>query len=115
MKSTTFPLDASVPQGSVGRPLLFNLYSNDLTLYIKELDIVLYADDSVFVLVGADVSLLFQTMNEKLAQLDVWCRYNGLHLNTEKTKYMTFSNKIMSIPNLQLKINTNEIEQVATF
>ena len=115
VKSTTFPLDASVPQGSVGGPLLFNLYSNDLTLYIKELDIVLYADDSVFVLVGADISLLFRTMNEKLAQLDVWCRYNGLHLNTEKTKYMILSNKIMSIPDLQLKINTSEIEQVATY
>ena len=111
-KSNCFALDSSVPQGSVGGPILFNLYSNDLTSYIKDLDIVLYADDSVFILVGSNITTLFETMNQKLSQLDVWCRFNGLHINAEKTKYMIFTNKQEITTNLQLKINNREIELV---
>jgi len=49
-KSETHPVDLGVPQGSILRLLLFNLYINSLSTAVTKSELILYADDSVLVL-----------------------------------------------------------------
>ena len=48
--SETHPVDLGVPQGSILRLLLFNLYINSLSTAVTKSELILYADDPVLVL-----------------------------------------------------------------
>ncbi len=52
-------------------------------------------------------------MNFYLSQILGWCNFNKLAINTEKTKWLFFSNRKISIPKLYL--NNIEIERVTVF
>ena len=47
-----------VPQGSILGPILFNVFINDLLLFIKETDICNFADDTTLYASGKEPSLL---------------------------------------------------------
>ena len=112
--SDQYPISASVPQGSVLGPVLFNLYTNDLCYYIVNSNITVYADDAALVMIGPDLNHLTQLMNSELLKLSVWCRYNGLSLNSNKTKFMIFTNMtIDTVPTIY--IDGTSIEYVSQF
>ena len=103
-----------MPQGSLLGPLLFNLYTNDIVYYINDLNFIIYADDTVMVAVGSDLSLIVQLMNDKLSKMSEWCRFNGLKLNSSKTKCMIFSPNLPEIvPDIM--IDNAVIERVDRF
>ena len=110
-KTEEYAIEHSVPQGSLLGPMLFNLYTNDLVYYVDGVNFVIYADDTVLTIVGPDLSLLIQLMNEKLIKLSEWCRFNGLKLNSSKTKCMIFSPvSLVDVPDV--KIDDVTIERV---
>ena len=47
-----------VPQGSILGPILFNVFINDLLLFIKETDICNFADDATLYACGKELNLL---------------------------------------------------------
>lgn len=78
-----------VPQGSVLGPILFLLYINDITHYIKEnCRIVLFADDMVIYTIGNSSRELEANLNEQLRVLEGYLDDNSLALNKQKTKLM---------------------------
>ncbi len=111
--SDRLQVTVGVPQGSVLGPLLFVLYSDDLTSLLNDGDIVMFADDSTLVCSDECPHSLFLKVQSCMNKIIDWCKYNKLSLNCAKTKLMLFSNRKFDFP--ILTINGQLIEQVETF
>ena len=102
-----------VPQGSVLRPLLFILYTNDLPHSIEHSKTILFADDTTIYATGNNSADPFEKVNEDLSHLTDWFRANQLSVNVSKTKYMLISNKNNTTKSTAtLKIDDENLDQV---
>ena len=88
--SSHMPVRQGVPQGSVLGPLFYIIYANDLPEIIKNCDIAMYADDTILYTANRDFGESVRKMQTDLDQLSGWCLTNGISVNVEKTKLMTF-------------------------
>ena len=106
-------LASGIPQGSILGPILFLIYINDLSLFIKNSNLDLYADDSTLYTSGAK-SLEVQTnLQSSLNSILDWCTYNNMVVNPTKTKCMLIGPKNKFIYcKLDLRINNVPIENV---
>ena len=84
--STTQTVIAGVPQVSIDRPLLFNLFINDLVLFIEYTGLENYADDNNLSITKTNIE------NKKLLAdfktLIEWFSDNYMIINPYKCKYM---------------------------
>lgn len=96
-------------------PLLFIIFINDITDYIRNVKISLYADDTAFYLSSTDKT---RELTIAANAFDKWCGYNRLTLIHEKTKSVIFTpsqnHKHQSdIP--PIKIGDSEIDRLTEF
>ena len=77
-----------VPQDSILGPLLFLMFINDLPLYIENFFTDLYADDTTIYQISNSQHFIEQNLQAALEKLSLWCKHNGMLLNTDKTKVM---------------------------
>ena len=73
----------------------------------------LYADDTTIYDVQCNIDQLESNLQFSLNALHVWCRQNGMVLNTEKTNVMLISSRQrrsnLQNPNLSLRYNEIDI------
>ena len=106
-------VECGVPQGSVLGPLFFLLYVNDMVAACKELEFVLFADDTNIFAKGKDPEELFNKVNRGLISLNKWFRLNKLTLNLKKTEYVYFGGAGgRVVPPGGLRIGTETIKRV---
>ena len=102
--SKSLPNNIGVFQGSYLGPLLYNIFSNDLSLFANGADVFQYADDTQVIVSGKKSHLdnLIQNMELALASLDGWFRANSLKVNPNKTQLMIFGTRqnLRTLPNV---------------
>lgn len=103
-----------VPQGSILGPLLFTIYINDICASVNA-NVHLYADDTILYCSApspsealAKLQVAFTKIQENLLKLQ-------LVLNSNKTKYMLFSNsQIQTLPQIST-LQGQVIERVSNY
>nr|CAI5839596.1 unnamed protein product [Callosobruchus analis] len=105
--STRLPVEIGVPQGTVLGPVLFLIYINSLTkINSFEGNIVCYADDTALAFTGQSWDDVHKTTEINLRMVKIWLDHNLLTLNTEKTKFITFSPTITDQPNIKVQLHS---------
>lgn len=96
-----------VPQGSILAPILFIIYTNDLTINIEPgIHITQYADDTSLLISDKNNEIIQHKCDLILNNLLNWLNANQMFLNINKTIFLQFHNaQKRNLPDLQLKLN----------
>ena len=115
-KSDFKPISCGVPQWSILGPLLFLLFINDLPLYTNNVFTDLYADDTTLYDIQDSIEQIENNLQSALSSLHIWCKQNGMKLNSAKTKVMlvTSSQKRQRLTNdnLDLMFNNESLNMI---
>ena len=107
-----------VPQGSILGPLLFLLFINDLPLYTKNVNADLYADDTTVYDIQDSLEMIQYNLESALNNLHIWCKCNGMLLNSAKTKVMLITTNQkrhrLNSDNLDLTFNNDSISMTTS-
>ena len=95
-----------VPQGSILEPLLILLFINDLHLFVNNVSADVYANDTTLYDIQTSLEAIKVNLQERLNQLHIWCKNNGMILNSVRTKVMlvTTNQKRLRLKNTNLNL-----------
>jgi len=88
-----------IPQGSVIGPKLFILFINDISEASKDMNFLLFADDTTVFKSGTDINELMTIIEREMSKLKKWFDCNKLSLNWDKTNCMFFGNTGKKVQN----------------
>ena len=88
--SLHLPLSHGVPQGSLVGPILFSIFTNDLSSHLPHGCLVSYADDTQLLdsALPADISLLKSRQEESIKTVLSYFTANSLKMNPTKTNLL---------------------------
>ena len=99
-----------VPQGSVLGPLLFNIFLNDIFLFIEKSEICNYADDNTIWIKGNIIDNIIPQLESEINLLNGWFNSNSMLLNGDKCKYMVMQSNTKHSNPTQININCHPIK-----
>ena len=106
--TTCLPVTNGVPQGSIIGPVLFSIFTNDLTNFIPCEKIISYADDTSLLDKAlpneACLSDLKDRVQDSLSALEEWFSRNSLKMNVAKTDFIIIGTK-HTTQNLAARVN----------
>ena len=106
---------AGVPQGSIDGPLLFNLFINDLILFLYIAVLSNYADDNNLYAISNDKEETKRALVKDFQTVISWFYENSMILNSERCHYMCMGkdvkeNETLQISRQQKMIYSKEVE-----
>ena len=105
-KSEWMSITKGVPQGSILGPLLFNVFVNDLFMFIDKCRLYNYADDNSLVYDAMDVISLMECLKHDAHNAIKWFDSNGMKVNPDKFQLMILSPRDQ-LPDLTLCLSDN--------
>jgi len=110
-RSSWADLKKGVPQGSILGPLLFNVFINDLFLFIEKCMLYNYADDDTLSKSSADLTEVMDCLKHDSDIALKWFHDNGMQANPGKFQFMVLSPEEIGTQRLELDGN-NVLESV---
>ena len=95
-----------VPQGSILGPLLFNIFLNDIFLFISKCQLCNYADDNTLCKSGKNMQKIKNDLEMDFMILHKWFHENRIVLNPDKCHYIVIGD---DDPTQKIILNNNEI------
>ena len=92
-RSSWKELTKGVPQGSILGPFLFNVFINDLFLFIDKCKFYNYADDNSIMYSSPDLNCIFANLQIDCNDAIDWFTVNGMKANPSKFQFMVISSK----------------------
>jgi len=107
--STWKDIKTGVPQGSILGPLLFNIFINDIFLFIKESKIANYADDNTMYTAQSNATELVDILQRDISTLLIWFKVNEMKPNEAKSNLL-----VSKIDNLSINVGNEVINASKT-
>ena len=82
-----------VPQGSILGPVLFNIFINDIFLFVKNCDLYNYADDNTLSKSHPSLATVVKSLEEDSNHLISWFSTNKMQANPEKFQAIAIGTK----------------------
>ena len=105
-RSSWADLRKGVPQGSILGPLLFNIFINDLFLFIENCSLYNYADDNTVSFSAPSLSDVISNLQLDCNHAIDWFTTNGMKANPNKFQFMILSSSSLAPVELVLDGNT---------
>ena len=77
-----------VPHGSTLGSILFNIFINDLLLFIKKTDVCNFADDTTLYKCGSDIDIVLENLEMDANIAINWLNNNEMVANPQKFQLM---------------------------
>ena len=94
-RSSWKQLTKGVPQGSTPGPFLFNVFMNDLFLFMKNCKLYNYADDISTMYSSPDLFSIISNLKIDCKNVIDWFASNGMKTNPSKFHFMMLSNELI--------------------
>ena len=95
-----------VPQGPILDPLLFNIFLNDIFVFISKCNLFNYADNSTLYSTGKDLNWIRRNLEINFVILHQWFHENHMTLNPGKCHYMVIGSRDLSY---EIMLNDSKI------
>ena len=105
-RSEWITLSKGIPQDSILGPLLFNVFINDLYMFIKESTLYNYADDNSLSRAAASIREVICSLQNDGNAVIKWFTDNGMQANADKFQFMVISPHDDATHSLKLNDNT---------
>ena len=101
-----------VPQGSILRPLLFNIFLADLFFTHSDIDIANLADDNTSYLSAKNVEDVIESLERALVSLFRWFENKHLKGNANKCHFLVSTSQEVSLNVSNFKIKNSDCEKL---
>ena len=99
-----------MPQGFIDGPLLFNLFINDLVLFLSETFLSIFADDNNLYSIGKELNIIKEKLRKVFKVVTDWFFENYMSLNPTKCYFMCLKeNDTFNFGNISLKNSKGEV------
>ena len=85
-------LSGCATRPAIGTPL-FNIYLNDLFLFLEETEVYNYADGTTIYICGHNVENVVAKLENDALAVSEWFHFNRMKLNEDKCHLMIFGEK----------------------
>ena len=101
-----------VPQGSILGPLLFNIFINDLFLFIEKTKICNFADDNTIYSCNNNLQTILKNLKHDMVNFLKWFKVNSMKANPKKFQFMILGKStrqivILNINNIKITESQN--------